>query len=461
MTSLTDTVMHSPFTEQMLDDFRKQGDPLADEVIEVFATQYTSSIPLLIENLENMIRMPNDDEILEQIKKQFSDNTEISKALEKYFTLADQSPDWADNTKLTLGGHVFQDHFFTSTTALACASLPVCYVCQPDVKVLSFTRRFIDKAPIRIAETAQMVTDVMGHGGITIKDGHLSGKGIQSVLKIRLIHASIRYLLLNKEQLLSNGQCENAHSESYLMTYILESTQDKCCWYGDKKPSTWNLQTDGTPINQEATALALLTFSYIILRGLKTIGVKLNSLQQEAYLHSWNVVGYILGVDENFLKAFESYEKAEVIYNQIISRRRGYTEDGALLQQALLSAFATTADELMPIKGIFPFRYLAKLTTSILLPKESYAALGLKLRIHDYFFRFIIYIFLRVVAIFVNIGFLRPIADTVFKYIARSLWGWRDEIKNNNKKAKEEICNPLIVPHHLIKSSHLSGKYKS
>lgn len=460
MASLTDTMVASPFTEQMLDHYRKQGDPLADEVIEVFATQYGASIQKLVEKLENMIRMPSDDELLNQITKQFSDNSEVCKALENYFTLADQSPSWTDEKKLTLGGHVFQDHFFTSTTALACASLPVCYVCQPDVKVLSFTRRFIDKAPIRIVETAQMVTDVMGNGGVTIKDGHLAGKGVQSVLKIRLIHASIRYLLINKEQILSTGQCEELHSENFLMIYILESAQDKCYWYGDKKPSIWNLQNDGAPINQEAVALALLTFSYVILRGLKTIGVKLNPQQQNAYLHSWNVVGYVLGIDEKFLKEFESYEKAEVIYNQLMLRRRGNTEDGALLQQALLSAFAVTADELMPIKGIFPFRYIAKLTTSILLSKESYIALGLKLRIHDYFFRFIIFIFLRLIAICVNIGFLRPIADSVFKYIARSLWGWRDELKNNNK-IKQSICNPLIVPHHLIKSSYLSGKYKS
>jgi len=202
MASLTDTMVTSPFTEKELDDYRKQGDPLADEVIEVFATQYGASIQKLVEKLENMIRMPGDDELLHQITIQFPDNSEICKALEKYYTLADQSPSWADEKKLTLGGHVFQDHFFTSTTALACASLPVCYVCQPDVKVLSFTRRFIYKAPIRIVETAQMITDDMGNGSVTIKDGHLTGKGVRSVLKNRLIHASIRYLLINKKQIL-------------------------------------------------------------------------------------------------------------------------------------------------------------------------------------------------------------------------------------------------------------------
>lgn len=460
MTSLMEPVMPSPFSEQMLDDFRKQGDPLADEVINVFAIQYGASIQVLVEKLESMIRMPGDDEMLEQIKNLFSDNTEICKALEHYFKVADQSPDWANETKLTLGAHVFQDHFFTCTTALACASLPVCYVCQPDVKVLSFTRRFIDKAIIRIVETAQMVTDVMGNGGITIKNGHLVGKGIQSVLKIRLIHASIRYLMINKEQLLSADQCDHSHSKSFLMTYILEAAQDNYLWFGDKKPGAWNLEKDGIPINQEAAALALLTFSYVILRGLKTIGVKLNSQQQDAYMHSWNMVGHVLGVNEQFLKSFESYEQAEVIYKQIILRRRGYTEDGDLLEQALLNAFAITADQLVPIKGIIPFKYLAKMTTCILLPKESYQALGFKLRIHDYFFRFIIFIFLRLFAVFVNIGFLRPIADAMFKFIARSVWGWRDELNNKDKKKQTGVCNPLIVPHHLIKSSYLSGKYK-
>ena len=459
MTSLQNSKTLSPFTDEMLDNFRLQGDPLADNVVNIFAQQYHSSIPLLTEKLEAMIRLPNDDELITHVKKTFSDNRAVCAALENYFAIADKAPAWADEVKLTLGGHVFQDHFFTSTTALACSSLPVCYICRPDVKALSFTRRLIDKAPVRIAETAQMVTDVMGNGGINIEEHHLSGKGIQSILKIRLIHASIRYLLLNKEQLVSANQCHDSHNGSFLLPYVLESEQDKCCWYGDKKPDPWDKQHDGVPINQEVLALTLLTFSYIILRAYRTIGIKLNIEQENAYLHSWNVAGYALGIDESFLKEFDSYEKADTIYQQLILRRRGYTKDAELLQQALLDVYAATGDLIMPIKGIFPFRYLAKLTTSIFLSKKSFAATGLKLHTHDYIFRFMLYLFLRFFALLVNFGMTRFIADAVFKHIARSLWGWRSELINNEKQTSG-TCKPLIIPEHLIATSFKAGKYK-
>ena len=99
--------MTSPFTEQMLNDFRHQGDPLADEVIQCFATHYNSSIEELVEKLENMIRMPNDDKIMATIKKHFPEDTNICYALEKYFSQAVLLPNWVDKEKLKLGAQVF------------------------------------------------------------------------------------------------------------------------------------------------------------------------------------------------------------------------------------------------------------------------------------------------------------------------------------------------------------------
>ena len=166
----------SPFNDEMLNQFRQQGDPLADEVIGAFAAQYNSSIQELVEKLENMIRMPSDDKVIEAIQKYFPDNENIQHALEKFFMQATLLPKWINTEKMDLGSHVFQDHLFSGIMILGCASLPTTYVCQPDTKVLGFTRRLIDDAPRRLVETAQMVTDVMDEGGLSVKDGRLTGK---------------------------------------------------------------------------------------------------------------------------------------------------------------------------------------------------------------------------------------------------------------------------------------------
>lgn len=458
-----ETMMSSPFTEKMLDDFRLQGDPLADEVIETFASQYGSSIQELVEKLENMIRMPNDDKVITAIKEYFPESETIRNALEKYFIQATLLPKWLDTEKLKLGGHVFQDHLFSGIMILGCASLPITYVCQPDTKVLGFTRRLIDDAPRRLVETAQMVTDVMGEGGLTVQGNRLAGKGIQSILKIRLIHAAVRHLMLNKELLLADHKHENnIDPNNFLLAYVLDSAQEQSIWYGTKKPDDWDLKKDGVPINKEALAIILLTFSFTILRGLKKIGVKINKKQRDAYLHSWNVVGYTLGVDEKFLTAFTSYEESKLIYTQIMSRRRGYSYDGQLLEQSLLEAFTENAIRLIPFGRLLHVRRLARLITSLLISKESYAALGLKLSFYDYIVRFFIWMGLRVFGFFINHKFLRPIANYMFSRIAQSLWDWRKEFDNDSQiQTKIAILKPLVIPYKLVATSYLSGKYKS
>ena len=452
------TAVNSPFSDEMLNDFRKQGDLLADEVIESIASQCGSSINELTDKLQNMIRMPGNDEMLSVIKQHFPNDPETCHTLEKYFNQANLAPSWVDTKKLQLGGHVFQDHMFSSFIMLGCSSLPVCYSCIPDVKVLGFTRRLVDKAPKRIAETAQMITDVMGNDGLTIESNKLTGKGIQSVLKIRLLHASIRYLMLNKERLLAEHEHNHVDTNNFLVAYVLDSVQEQCTWHGAKKPESWDVEKDDIPINGEALALTLLTFSYLILRGLKDIGIKLDTEQQEAYLHSWNVVGHCLGVNEKFLAEFSSYEKSEVIFNQIMQRRRGESEDGILLQQALLNSFVTIAWKVIPFpfKRILHVRRLSRLLTSILVSKKTYKAIGLKLSLYDRLIRFFVWLGVRIFGFFVNWGFLRPFADYMFKYIAKSLWDWRDDFE---EITPSEISKPLIIPHKLIATSHLAEDF--
>ncbi|VAW92641.1 hypothetical protein MNBD_GAMMA23-2460 [hydrothermal vent metagenome] len=453
-------VMQSPFTEQQLDDFRRKGDPLADEVIDAFDAQYGGSIQELSEKLQNMIRMPADDDLPAVILKAFPEDGTIRQALEKYFTQAVALPDWVDSDKLALGGKVFQDHLFTSFMALGCASLPICYVCRPDVKVLGFTRRLIDDAPKRLVETAQMVTDVMSTDGLKIEDGHLAGKGVQSILKIRLIHASVRHLLLNKEKILAaHAHADDIDPKNFLLAYVFDSLQDQCNWYGDSKPDAWNKKEDGIPINKEALAETLLTFSFLILRGLEKIGVHLDTRQQEAFLHSWNIAGYVLGVDQAFLKEFGTYASANAIYKQILKRRFGRTEDGILLERSLLEVFSDNGARLIPFGRILHVRRLARLITSKLISEECYTALGLKLSLYDKFVRLFVWAGVRAFGWFANHGWLRPIADYMFGRIAQSLWDWRADFPNKQTKQnhdKSGVCNPLVIPNHLIKTSHLS-----
>ena len=47
----------------------------------------------------------------------------------------------------------------------------------------------------------------------------------------------------------------------------------------------------------------LLTFSYVMVRGWKHLGITLSSEEERAYLHCWNVVGHVLGIRDELLAA--------------------------------------------------------------------------------------------------------------------------------------------------------------
>jgi hypothetical protein len=449
------------FSNQELNDLRLQGDPAADQLIEAFARAYGSSVHRLTESLSGMIRMSTKGNFLDTIKTRFGDDENLCSALEEYFLQATRCPSWIDNGKLSLGERVFQDYIFSGIIMFSCSSLPICYVCKSDAKVLTFTQRFINSAPLRLVDTAQMITNVMSRGGISANDGHLGGAGIQSILKVRLIHASIRYLILNKTKLFANLQPEKIKPDNFLLMNMYQGAGGMSYPQNEDLIKAWQVDRYGIPINQESTALTLLTFSYIMLRGLKKIGVKMGSQQESAYLHSWNVIGYALGVNEEMLLKFDSYNNAEAVFNQIMSRSRGYSDDGELLQKSFLDTFSNEEGSLSRFKGALSARRLVRLTFSILLSKESYKALGLKMSAYDNVVRLFVWLALRLLGMCSNHVFLRRFADAAFSRIIQSFWGWEESVENNARnsgRVKSPGHKPLIIPQELIPTSYLSKR---
>jgi hypothetical protein len=91
----------------------------------------------------------------------------------------------------------------------------------------------------------------------------------------------------------------------------------------------------GMPLNQEDLAYVLLTFSYVGLQGLATLGVDVTQDEREAYVHAWNVVGSLLGIRDELLA--ETHADARVLFDAIKRRRRGPSADGEALTRSLLA----------------------------------------------------------------------------------------------------------------------------
>jgi hypothetical protein len=169
---------------------------------------------------------------------------------------------------------------------------------QQGAMVLYLSERMRSDAEKRLYETAEFVWEVMAPDAFTDE-----GSGFAAILKVRLMHAAVRY-------------------------YTMKS---------GKWDKSW-----GFPVNQEDMAGTNLSFSLIVIRGLRQFGYTISYKEQSAYMHLWNVIGYLLGVDEALIpntgKAATNLEEA------IRLRQFAPSEQGRDLTASLIAYFYKVND---------------------------------------------------------------------------------------------------------------------
>lgn len=300
----------------------------------------------------------------------------IVEPLKAYVQAASSLPSWADKDKIARAEALFMDYGALSVTLLFCSSLPECYVVPDLAAVLQTTGKLINHAEYRVRSTGAMIFPVMMHGGLTTSQGG----GVAQVFKVRLIHATVRNLILrgNPEAALAmmagNGNMLGPGVIAPLDA--LEGTQNM---HQTLFAHGWNLHEDGLPCNQEELAYTLLTFSYIFLRSMRKLGLGFSVTDEEAYLHAWNVMAYFLGVSESLMPS--TMAQAEAMFKLIQERgrrdqekhktkqndeaRNGPDDPRPLLGRALMGAMK----QAIPLWLIKPFpvmltRYLCGPSTS-------------------------------------------------------------------------------------------------
>ena len=200
-------------------------------------------------------------------------------------------PDWADARQLRCGYDFFTRHSQDLLLMLGLLSLPYDYAVANGAQVLYLSERLRDNPGKRLAETGQYVLDV-GH-----KDAFgPQGRAICSAQKVRLIHAAIRYHLRNDQR--------------------------------------WNPQW-GQPVNQEDMAGTNLSMSLLPVRGMRTLGIRVEHDDMMAYIHRWNVASYLMGVDERLLP--DTGKEAFWLTKLISERQHHPSEAGQALMKSLLT----------------------------------------------------------------------------------------------------------------------------
>ncbi len=213
---------------------------------------------------------------------------------------------------------------------LACYSLPSAYAAANGARVLGRTRYLLDAPLRRLCETAQFVIDVMSDPFV---------RGQESARRVRFIHALIRHLIVKDER------------------------------------EEWDGAKLGAPLNQEDQAGTLMSFSWVVLDGLRRLGVEQATDQatRDACIEVWSWIGAELGIRHLLPRNFvEAEQLTRAIWDrQIVPRVPNPV--GRELTQQLLEAMESA----LPLPGFDPF---VSCMMRALLPPEVADSLGVPLR---------------------------------------------------------------------------------
>lgn len=288
------------WTDAFLDQMRNTTDPVADGVVAALFREH--GIQAVNSLWETAL---HNDELRA---------ADFPEPVRSYLSKSAELPSWADRGRILRGEQFFVKRGIFCLISLLCASLPECYVLKNEAAVLGTTRNLENHAFRRIFETTQLIVSVMAEGGILGNEP----RGIIAAQKVRLMHAAIRHLVLNVPR---------ASSSVAPPKTLFEAIQQN---------EPWDTSKRGLPINQEEMAYTLLTFSYVILRTFKKMRILVAPEEIEAYLHCWNIVGFVMGVREDMLA--NTFDEAEELFGKIKRRQFGDSKDGEALANALVNA---------------------------------------------------------------------------------------------------------------------------
>lgn len=286
-------------TNAQIEAARMAADPPADAVID---TLFNSGQVAQANALLTKLLHSHDPNLFAQLPQPLRD----------FIDTHSQVDASVDTQKVASGQALFAEYSGIFATALVIASLPEAYVMQGAGRVLGRTQRLERPAALkRIAETAQFVLYVASADGLqTPNQDPAVGKGIKAVLRVRLVHAAIRWLIHNATPGPGTGAAP------------------------DYDAMTWDTSVNGEPINQIEMAYTLMTFCWVTLRAIRDTGASFTIAQADDYVYMWRLVGHHLGIQSDLMPS--TVHEAAGLFDQLKAKYKVSSQNGKTLTEAAL-----------------------------------------------------------------------------------------------------------------------------
>lgn len=265
-------------------------------------------------------------------------------ALVEFFSLVEPEPDWLDRAQVEEGARVFRRLGQNATDVLLQLSLVGGYRFGGPTDLLVATGALTGGATLRrLAETQKWGATLTEPGSLVApRDGAPAGEAWRLTVHVRLMHAMVNHAFEPK----------------------------------------WDSATWGLPINQADQASTLGLFDGVLLLGSRALGVPITQHDSRALMHLWKYVGWLIGVDDDFLVDTE-WERHRIDYHVLLAQGP-MSEAGPKLAQAVLATqtertFPGCPAPLQGLRGSFERERLLSMLTVFLGP-ESMRELGLPMR---------------------------------------------------------------------------------
>ncbi|MGJ9411460.1 oxygenase MpaB family protein [Aeromicrobium sp. CF4.19] len=217
--------------------------------------------------------------------------------LAAFFATVQQVPEWVDLDLVDEGAAVMRRLGRNAADVLLQLSLIGGYRFGGPPDLLVATGGLVGDATLRrLGETQQWTIAVAQDGGL-----RPGGEGLRLTLHVRAMHALVNRTFAGPE---GKGQ--------------------------------WDVARWGMPINQTDQAATLGLFSGVLLLGCRALGVRVTKDDSRAVMHLWRYVGWLLGIDEQWLVETEA-EQHRLSYHVLLAQE-GATDAGAALSRSIVQA---------------------------------------------------------------------------------------------------------------------------
>ena len=213
-------------------------------------------------------------------------------SLRKFFKDAETPPEWLDYAAFAPGVRMFHRNSQVILGAFVAGVLIEGFTTNI-AKSFFITGRVRDQGIRRLGQNNRHMMEIFLPGGM-----YRHGDGWKLSVRIRIVHARLRYLLNNSED--------------------------------------WDAEAWGAPISAAHLGYAISAFSARLLLHMKTLGAEYNDEEYASFMAVWRYSGHLMGIPQTIL--FHDAEEALKLYDVGLICEPTYQTESVVMAHALVNS---------------------------------------------------------------------------------------------------------------------------